>query len=262
MMLKNLFVSAFVVVGFACLGSIAFAEPVLTVDDCVKCHSEQPAQIAANGASHKTEIDCQECHEGHRPSSANNIPVCSNCHEGSDHYAVEVPCLECHNPHQPLKIAIAGEQKAVCNSCHSSPNQQMVAQPSKHATFACNFCHEDTHPSVPACVDCHEPHSEAVTQADCATCHMPHKPLELMYPPTTAPTLCAACHDDVFDMLSASKAKHSQIACATCHADKHKTVPACNDCHGLPHAQGIHAKFPKCGECHNIAHDLNNWPAK
>ena len=78
--------------------------------DCVKCHAEQPAQIEANGASHKTEIDCRACHAGHRPSVAKNIPQCSECHEGSAHYKVD-NCLGCHNPHQPLNISIKGEQK-------------------------------------------------------------------------------------------------------------------------------------------------------
>jgi hypothetical protein len=36
-------------------------------------------------------------------------------------------------------------------------------------------------------------------------------------------------------------------------------VPACSDCHDLPHAEGIHAKFPQCGSCHNTAHDLNKF---
>ena len=85
--MKKLLVTTFALAFVVCLGSVAIAEEaVLSVSDCVKCHSEQPAQIAANGASHQTEIDCQACHEGHRPSSPENIPVCSNCHEGSAHY--------------------------------------------------------------------------------------------------------------------------------------------------------------------------------
>lgn len=260
--LKKLLVATFALAFVFCLGSVALAEQaVLTVADCVKCHTEQPAQIAANGASHQTEIDCQACHEGHRPSVANNIPSCSNCHEGSAHYDVE-NCLGCHNPHQPLKVSLAGEHKKVCVSCHAGPDKQMVASPSKHATFACNFCHADTHGNIPSCVDCHEPHSASMTPANCSTCHQAHKPLELTYPATTTSQLCASCHDSIFATLSASPAKHSQIACATCHATKHKTVPQCTDCHGMPHAQAMHDRFPKCGECHNVAHDLNNWPAK
>lgn len=256
--LKALFVVA---IAFCALGSVAVAQPMLTVDDCAKCHAQQPAEIAANGASHQTEIDCQACHEGHRPSSENNIPNCNDCHEGSAHYEVE-NCLGCHNPHEPLNVQLEGEHKAVCNTCHTEPNAQLEAQPSKHTTFACNFCHEGGHPSVPSCTDCHEPHSESMTQQNCATCHLPHKPLELMYPANTASQLCASCHDSVMATLTASKAKHSQVACVSCHADKHKTIPQCNDCHGMPHAEAMHQRFPKCGECHNIAHDLNNWPAK
>ena len=260
--LKKLLVAAGAVALVACLSSVALAEQgVLSVADCVKCHSEQPAQIAANGASHKTEIDCQACHAGHRPASAKNIPNCSDCHSGSNHYQVE-NCLGCHNPHQPLNVNLSGEHKKVCLTCHDGPGKQMVASPSKHATFACNFCHAGDHGTIPECVSCHSPHSSSMTQANCATCHQAHQPLMLTYPATAASTLCASCHDTAFNTLTASKAKHSQIACVTCHASKHKTVPKCTDCHGLPHAEGMHTRFPKCGECHNVAHDLNNWPAK
>ncbi len=260
--MKKLLVAACAFAFVVCMGSVALAEEaVLSVSDCVKCHSEQPAQIDANGASHKTEIDCQACHEGHRPSVASNIPNCSDCHEGSGHYEVE-NCLGCHNPHQPLDVNLEGEHKVVCVSCHSGPSKQMAASPSKHETFACNFCHADTHGNIPSCVDCHEPHSETMVQTDCATCHQAHKPLDLNYPATTSSQLCSSCHDTVFATLTVSPAKHSQIACATCHADKHKTVPQCADCHGEPHAASMHERFPKCGECHHVAHDLNNWPAK
>ena len=234
---------------------------VLAVSDCAKCHDQQPAEIEANGASHKTEIDCQACHEGHRPKVENNIPDCSNCHEGADHYAVG-GCMGCHNPHQPLAVNLEGEHKKVCLTCHAGPGQEMASSPSKHETFACNFCHAEKHGVIPACTECHSPHSESMTAQNCATCHQAHKPLELTYPDNTASALCASCHNTAYSMLTASKAKHSQVACVTCHADKHKTVPQCADCHGEPHASGIHARFPKCGECHSIAHDLNNWSSK
>lgn len=239
--------------------SVAMAETAgLGVTDCVKCHDVQPAQIEANGSKHKTEIDCQACHEGHRPKSANNIPECSNCHSGKSHYEIK-GCTSCHNPHQPLLVTLSGQQKDVCLTCHAGPGKEMAASPSKHATFACNFCHANKHGMIPNCVDCHKPHSATMTQADCATCHKAHKPKELLYGASTASTMCAACHGNVMTQLTASQAKHSQLACVTCHANKHKTVPNCSDCHGLPHGS-MHDKFPKCGACHNIAHDLNNWP--
>jgi hypothetical protein len=82
-------------------------------------------------------------------------------------------------------------------------------------------------------------------------------PLAVAFSEKTASNLCSSCHDSVQATLSASKAKHSQLACATCHAGKHKTIPECQSCHGLPHPQAMHQRFPKCGDCHNIAHDLN-----
>lgn len=238
-------------------GGAMARQATLSVADCVKCHDVQPAQIEANGAAHRTQIDCLACHEGHRPKSAKNIPLCSNCHSGKSHYEIK-NCVSCHNPHKPLMVTLSGKQKEVCLTCHPGPSKDMAASPSKHATFACNFCHAEKHGVIPNCVDCHKPHSTAMTQTDCGTCHMAHKPKELLYPPSTASQLCAACHGKVANQLAASKAKHSQLACVDCHANKHKTVPSCSNCHGTPHGV-MHDKFPKCGHCHNIAHDLNNW---
>ena len=234
------------------------AQPMLSVDDCAKCHEQQPREIEEAGSAHKEQINCQECHIGHKPVSANNIPLCSMCHEGSAHYQLE-NCLSCHNPHQPLRVVLAGDLKAECLTCHTDQNAQLEANPSKHTTFACNFCHADKHGVIPECLQCHEPHSEKVAQADCATCHEVHQPLVLKYPDTTQNILCAACHDLPYSQLMATGTKHREVACVSCHADQHKTVPQCSDCHDLPHAEGIHAKFPLCGSCHNIAHDLNNF---
>ena len=41
----------------ACLPGLAAAAD-LTAADCIKCHTAEPAQIEAGGASHTTEIDC------------------------------------------------------------------------------------------------------------------------------------------------------------------------------------------------------------
>ena len=42
---------------------------------------------------------------------------------------------------------------------------------------------------------------------------------------------------------------------------KHKTIPTCQGCHGVPHPARMMARFTKCADCHNIAHDLNRWEA-
>lgn len=259
MTMKRLFAILAGAALLAGVAGVALAQTAtLGVADCGKCHEVQPAQIEANGAAHKTQIDCLACHEGHRPKSAKNIPECSNCHSGTPHYQIK-NCASCHNPHQPLLITLTGQQKEVCLTCHADIGKELTANPSKHTTVACNFCHADKHGFIPNCVDCHKPHSASMTQADCKTCHKAHKPKELLYGPSTATQMCASCHGSVTTQLAASKAKHSQLACVTCHANKHKFVPKCSDCHGLPHG-AMHDKFPNCGQCHNIAHDLNNWP--
>jgi len=86
-------------------------------------------------------------------------------------------------------------------------------------------------------------------------------PLVVTYGAETPSKLCAACHKKAFDLLAASSAKHKTVLCVTCHQSKHKMIPKCQDCHGIPHPASMMAKFPKCSLCHSIAHDLNHWSA-
>ncbi len=237
------------------------AKAALSVGDCAKCHERQPAEIASNGAKHKTEINCQDCHTGHRPAVAKNIPQCGMCHSGQKHYELE-GCIGCHNPHQPLDITLKGQMTAPCLTCHAGVGEELVSQPSKHTKLACNTCHADKHGNIPSCGVCHQPHSAEMTQNDCKLCHQPHQPKTLQYGAQTASVLCASCHKQAFNMLAASSAKHHDVTCVTCHQNKHKNIPQCNDCHGLPHPEAMHQMFPKCSTCHNIAHDLNNWSAQ
>lgn len=239
----------------------AAAPAALSTADCIKCHDQEPAQIAANGAKHRDQINCQDCHTGHRPQVAKNIPECSMCHGGKPHYEIK-DCQSCHNPHQPLQIVLKGELKSVCLTCHIPQNEQLEAHKSKHTKLACNTCHADRHGVIPECVQCHKPHSADMAQKDCASCHKAHMPLAVAYGAETPSNFCGACHSSAYSLLKASKAKHKDVACVTCHQDKHKMVPQCSDCHGLPHPETIHKQFPNCGQCHNTAHDLNNWPAQ
>jgi hypothetical protein len=83
-------------------------------------------------------------------------------------------------------------------------------------------------------------------------------PMVVTYAAETPSMMCAACHKKAFDLLAVSKAKHSKLPCTTCHIAKHKTVPKCTDCHGVPHPAGMMAKFSlQDANCP----DLNNWAA-
>jgi predicted CXXCH cytochrome family protein len=236
------------------------AKPVLSNSDCVKCHAKPPADIEAKGKAHKTAVGCQDCHQGHPPAvaKAKIIPQCSQCHEGKPHFKL-AGCLGCHrNPHTPKEISFGRDVTDPCLTCHTPQIAQLKQSPSKHSKLNCSFCH-DVHGKVPQCTQCHKSHSADIVQADCKKCHRAHMPKSVVYGNDTNSKFCAACHGKAYNLLTASKAKHKTLLCVTCHQEKHKMVPKCQDCHGVPHPAGLMNKFPRCGECHGIAHDLNNW---
>jgi hypothetical protein len=246
--------------GVAAAGSGA-EKPVqstLTLADCVKCHAGPSADIASDGGAHRT-ITCLACHPGHRPASKNNIPACTQCHTGKPHYNLK-GCLGCHkNPHTPLKVSFGYSVTDPCLTCHTAQIKQLREHRSKHSNLFCSSCH-NLHRIVPLCVQCHKPHAATMTQADCRKCHKAHMPSVVTYGNDLPNGECAACHQKAATLLAATKAKHGSLSCVTCHAGKHRTIPSCQSCHGVPHPAAMVAKFPKCGDCHYIAHDLNNWP--
>lgn len=260
---KRLAKTALHLAGIFLLQSTIFCSPPLanelSPDDCIKCHDQQPKDILASGEAHRTEVNCIDCHEGHPPRSGEDIiPSCSKCHEGTPHFELE-NCISCHNnPHTPLVITIDKNVTEPCLTCHTDQMAQLQQYESKHTSLDCSNCHRSTHGMIPACTQCHSPHSKDMTPEDCLTCHKPHMPLQVTYPADISSQKCAACHEDVLSQLQANPAKHQTLSCATCHQEKHKAIPKCQNCHGdNPHPPAMHKKFPECGQCHGIAHDLN-----
>lgn len=235
--------------------------PKLLNDDCAKCHAKAPADIAANGAKHKTVIGCQDCHNGHPPTVKNIIPKCSQCHDGKPHYKL-ANCAGCHsNPHTPLIIKMGRNVTDPCLTCHTQQIVKLKENKSKHTALACSFCH-DTHGKIPDCTQCHKPHSKEQVNADCKKCHQAHMPTAVTYSNQTPSKDCGACHKAAAQLLAASPFKHKNLSCVACHQAKHKMIPQCQSCHGTPHPATMLSKFPKCGYCHGIAHDLNNFKAQ
>ncbi len=232
-------------------------QAALNSSDCYKCHQTQPAAVEAQGGKHKT-ITCQDCHSGHRPVSKNNIPQCSQCHQGKPHYNLK-GCLNCHtDPHKPLGITFPAPLTDACLTCHTAQIKQLRENRSKHTAQFCTTCH-GVHRKKPACTQCHKPHSSDMTAADCSKCHKAHMPRVVRYSDEIESKYCASCHKPAFNLLNASTTLHNALNCAFCHKEKHRNVPKCKDCHGDKHPESIMAKFPRCGDCHKIAHDLNNW---
>lgn len=251
------FVFFFVVAGvLPCSMAAEGTSPELTADDCAKCHDAAPKAIEENGMAHKTSVTCTDCHVGHPPKDLDIIPQCSMCHSGESHFELE-GCLNCHtNPHTPLEITLGDEVTDPCLTCHTDQIEQLRNNPSMHTEQFCTTCHT-VHGEIPDCTTCHDPHSAQMVQSDCVTCHQAHMPLQVTYPDDIDSKMCAACHDVAYNLLISNPAKHSELACAYCHKEKHKMIPKCQDCHGVPHPDAMMQKFTTCGECHNIAHDLN-----
>ena len=244
----------FVLPGFV-IGAEPDEPPSVTLQDCAKCHAPIVTDIDTDGASHKTEITCQNCHEGHPPRQRGIIPRCSKCHKERSHFKLK-NCLQCHtNPHTPLKITLTRSLTAPCLTCHEDQIIQLREQPSIHTTLDCTACHTK-HGFIPSCFACHAAHLKSMTMDDCLICHQAHMPLAVTYKDDTPSEYCGSCHTEVYQQLGQSRAKHRQVACVTCHQQKHKMIPACRSCHEEPHFGSIHQKFPKCGTCHGIAHDL------
>jgi hypothetical protein len=232
----------------------------LLPEDCAKCHPVPPSDIESAGGKHKSDVTCLDCHPGHRPTSRNNIPKCSNCHEGKPHFELK-NCMECHkNPHKPLNIVLGPKVTDPCLTCHTDQIKQLRENKSKHSALFCSNCH-DVHRKIPQCVKCHKPHSAEMTQADCKKCHKAHKPKVVTYAQDVPNKDCGACHKPALTMLNATPTRHKAVPCVKCHKDKHKMIPVCTQCHTKLHPAAILKKFPKCSICHSIAHDLNNWPA-
>ena len=229
--------------------------PPLTDSHCVHCHPQQPATIEAQGAKHKTEVGCQDCHVEHPPLGANAVPECSMCHSGESHYEL-VGCSNCHSDtHAPLDLKLEGEITGPCLTCHQQQGKEVKDHPSAHTDVACSECHT-AHRKVPECMVCHEKHTEDMEFKTCLSCHPVHMPLEITYVRETPSRYCTACHEEAGSLLQSNTTKHHDLSCAYCHRDKHKTIPPCVACHGQPHPDSMLKKFPECGDCHGTGHDL------
>ncbi len=225
--------------------------------DCIKCHPKVQETVDNKGSKHKSAISCMDCHRGHPPmvSKEKIIPVCSECHAGKPHY--ELPdCKSCHSdPHAPLEMKLAMNITGPCLTCHPGQGDELKNYPSLHTKISCTMCHR-AHKEVPPCMTCHRPHTEEMINQDCLSCHPAHQPLTITYGQDMPSKYCAPCHQAISDKLVASQTKHTALACVFCHKDKHKMVPTCETCHGIPHPPAMVAKFDKCNACHISAHTL------
>ncbi len=230
---------------------------VLTDADCIKCHPSKVSQIKTEGGKH-AKVKCIDCHKGHPPLVPKEkvIPSCSECHKGKPHYTLS-NCIGCHvNPHTPLKIVLKGKKlKKECLSCHSKVGKEMEEHPSKHEKLACTYCHIK-HGYIPDCLKCHKPHFAGQKFEDCIKCHPAHKPTYITYGLDVPNSYCGACHKDIQKILESGKTKHALLNCAFCHRGRHRIIPQCEACHGIPHPQSMVRQYKGCLGCHGDPHNL------
>lgn len=225
--------------------------------DCTACHAQAAGILAASGGKHNNASGCTYCHKGHPPEVSNAIPLCSQCHSGKPHYQ-QPDCKKCHvSAHAPLLINFLVD----CQKCHAEITEKLSQKVTKHSSLGCTACHvsriSKPHGFLPECLSCHKPHDVGQTTADCKVCHDPHMPKILSFKTDTPSKGCGVCHKKPYELLMANKTKHHNLVCAACHQGRHKTVPKCQACHGLPHSAKGDEQFDNCAKCHNTAHDLS-----
>ena len=153
-----------------------------------------------------------------------------------------------------------------CVECHEDETAEMLTKGGEHIAVGCGECHVGHPPEVEQpytkCVECHDPHSDQMDEDACGQCHRAHTATEVSYAYNVPSKFCSACHPEVEEDLQSSRSKHTQIACALCHQEKHQAVSECQYCHGAPHPQHVMKKNGICGACHHTAHELESARAK
>ncbi len=261
------------------------------------------------GAMAKLAPNCKTCHGWHNirrpseqgsPTSTFQIPaLCGQCHkEGTPvSEARLIPKTDILNNytdsiHGQALVKMGLTVTAVCTSCHTAHSVLPHTDPKSsiakdNIVKTCTKCHtqiETVHQkiirgelwekqphSIPACVDCHDPHNirppdyyaQGMADADCQRCH-------------GNPTLSATRGGKTVSLYvnrdELQHSRHAKIACAQCHtgttpssSDRPcKTVVPkvnCSNCHeqqGTDYAQSTHGQLaakgspdaPGCSDCH------------
>ncbi len=233
----------------------------MTSLECGRCHYNVFTDIRDKGGDHQ--LACRKCHETfhtYKPGKEwkDVVPDCNTCH--NQFHGKEFPdCLRCHeNAHAPSESLNVEKMAPDCRACHTAPAPDFKKFPSAHSEMSCYECHHDKHRYIPTCVECHgEPHTPYVDDAGCIACHPAHSPLEITYTKDVGNDVCAGCHLEAGDQLSRSDRKHAFLQCTFCHAENHRYVPNCQNCHGKgPHTEEMLKEFKGCGDCHGGAHLL------
>ena len=248
---------------------------------------------------------CKECHGTHEiysakdsrsPVSPLKVPyTCGKCHqEGSivqkqrtihQDNIIENFSESIHGEGLLRKGLIVAPNCATCHTAHSilphTDPASSIAR--KNIAKTCTKCHaqielvhrkvikgelweKEAH-TLPACVDCHQPHKirkvfydQGMSDRDCLRCHE-NKDIKAKKDGRSlfvqvddlnhsrhAKTACSQCHSDVnASRVRACETIQKKVDCASCHAEVGQKY--LKSTHGMLLAKGD-ANAPNCKECH------------
>jgi hypothetical protein len=253
---------------------------------CVNCHGNHdilPVKDPRSAvAPLKVPFVCGQCHQEGTPVQMNrNI---------SQHNILENYSESIHGEGLLKKGLVVAANCASCHTAHSilphtDPNSSIAR---KNIAATCTKCHaniEDVHRKT---IRGELWEKQAHTLPACVDCHQPHKVRNVYYAQGMADADCMRCHGDktlkardgrsmMVDVMEIAGSRHVKIACSQCHSQVNasKLRPCetitkkvdCTACHnevGQQYQRSTHGQThakddpnaPFCNDCHGTHHVL------
>ena len=210
--------------------------------ECAKCHSPELEYAErfpdpAGSGYNRREDQCGSCHtDPHNGQFMEGYTSCAQCHT-LDRFMPSSIGPGQHPESYPL---LGSHQAVACNQCHKIDPQTDVRQ-FKSTPASCKACHADPHDRQfekevlqSDCTACHlsdfstfriESYGhqnmraffkgKGHANADCVQCHAAPHGEEQIVQYRTAPTECAACHQDIH---RGQFSQNGRPQCERCHA--------------------------------------------
>ncbi|RPI06577.1 MAG: hypothetical protein EHM64_02540 [Ignavibacteriae bacterium] len=259
----------------------AIARGDVLAPHCKECHGTHEIYSAKDSRSSvsplKVPYTCGKCHQEGSPVQKQRTIHQDNIIENfseSIHgegllrkgLVVAPNCATCHTahsilPHTDPASSIARKNIAkTCTKCHAEI--ELV-----HRKVIKGELWEKQAHSLPACIDCHQPHKirkvfydQGMADRDCLRCHE-NKDIKAKNDGRSlfvnvddlnhsrhAKTACSQCHSEVnASRVRACETIQHKVDCASCHAEVGQQYQ--KSTHGMLLAKGD-ANAPNCKECH------------
>jgi formate dehydrogenase gamma subunit len=261
--------------GFAHAGTKAAAQPKLSNDDCLACHSDASMVNgkdvhgdAFKASIHGSMFSCVDCHTDVKtlPHGAGLAkPTCVTCH--ADEQA------KFANGVHGKALAAGNAKAANCEDCHGNIHEILPASDPKSRSAKvnipkmCGQCHGQAMPGMagkPSLAYQESVHGKLVAAGNdkaavCSDCHEAHdirRAGDFTSPVFRAnvPKTCSKCHSG--EEAQFVKSIHGKsLAAGNMHA------PVCTDCHGVHAIKATKDKLSSvsgknqgdiaCAQCHN-----------